>query len=115
MLEDDERTGDSRRIGQCEHKDYLRDTAMTGQTAFAGAPPRKLYRVGELVRHSGLSRQTIHNYTAMGLIREAEWTPGGHRLYDEAVFYRLHRIAQLRGDMKMPRIREVLDAEQPIS
>ena len=51
--------------------------------------PAKRYRIGELVRYSPFSRQTIHNYTIMGLIREAEWTEGGHRLYDETVFDRL--------------------------
>ena len=78
------------------------------------APP-KLYRVGELVRYTGLSRQTIHNYTAMGLISEAEWTPGGHRLYDELVFRRLKRIAELKGELKMTEIVKLLEAEQPVN
>ena len=54
--------------------------------------PAKLYRIGELVRYSPFSRQTIHNYTVMGLIRETQWTDGGHRLYDESVFERLSKI-----------------------
>ncbi len=72
--------------------------------------PPKLYRIGELVRHTGLSRQTIHNYTTMGLIVEAEWTPGGHRLYDESVFHRLQQIAELKSSKRMHEIRHVLDA-----
>lgn len=48
--------------------------------------PIKLYRIGEVVKHTPFSRQTIHNYTIMGLIQESEWTDGGHRLYDETVF-----------------------------
>jgi len=71
--------------------------------------PPKLYRIGEIVRHTGLSRQTIHNYTTMGLIREAEWTPGGHRLYDENVFHRLRRIADLKGTASMQEIKRLLD------
>ena len=59
--------------------------------------PPKLYRIGEVVDYSGLSRQTIHNYTTMGLLHESRWTRGGHRLYDESVFYRLDQIAQLRS------------------
>ena len=51
--------------------------------------PTKLYRIGELVSYTPFSRQTIHNYTIMGLIREAKWTDGGHRLYDESVFGKL--------------------------
>ena len=58
--------------------------------------PRKLYRVGEVVAYAGLSRQTIHNYSIMGLLPESEWTDGGHRLYDEGVFARLDRIAELK-------------------
>jgi hypothetical protein len=63
--------------------------------------PPKLYRVGEVVDYSGMSRQTIHNYTTMGLIRESQWTRGGHRVYDESVFERLDVIARMRAD-KMP-------------
>ena len=58
--------------------------------------PPKLYRTGEVVEYSGVSRQTIHNYTTMGLLREARWTHGGHRLYDESVFERLDLIAELK-------------------
>jgi len=60
------------------------------------AIPPKLYRIGELVEYSGVSRQTIHNYTTMGLLKESCWTGGGHRLYDESVFSRLDAIAEMR-------------------
>ena len=76
--------------------------------------PAKRYRIGELVRHSPFSRQTIHNYTIMGLIREAEWTEGGHRLYDESVFERLARIIELRETMSLTEVRRVLSREEPI-
>lgn len=62
--------------------------------------PPKHYRIGEVAEYSGVSRQTIHNYTTMGLIREARWTPGGHRLYDETVFARLDHIEALKADRK---------------
>ena len=58
--------------------------------------PPKYYRISEIVQYSGVSRQTIHNYTTMGLIVEAERTAGGHRLYDEAVFGRLDLIEVLK-------------------
>ena len=64
-----------------------------------GIPP-KLYRIGEIVEHSGLSRQTIHNYTTMGLLVEARRTDGGHRLYDELVFERLNGIMALKAQHK---------------
>lgn len=78
----------------------------------ASSPPRrrippKLYRIGEVVDYSGMSRQTIHNYTTMGLLRETQWTRGGHRLYDETVFSRLDEIERLKKTSKsMREIRE---------
>jgi DNA-binding transcriptional MerR regulator len=77
--------------------------------------PAKRYRIGELVRCSPFSRQTIHNYTIMGLIREAEWTEGGHRLYDESVFGRLSRILELRQSKSLAEIRRILMEEERIS
>jgi DNA-binding transcriptional MerR regulator len=73
--------------------------------------PAKRFRIGELVRCTPFSRQTIHNYTIMGLIREAEWTEGGHRLYDESVFERLARIMALKETKTMAEIREILSKE----
>jgi DNA-binding transcriptional MerR regulator len=70
--------------------------------------PVKLYRIGELVDYTPFSRQTIHNYTIMGLIREAKWTEGGHRLYDESVFERLSEIIRLRKTKTLSEIRETL-------
>lgn len=72
------------------------------------APPKR-YRIGELARHTGLTRQTLHNYTHWGLIQEAEWTPGGHRLYDESVFPRLSKILQLRKAHTVEEIKIILD------
>ena len=74
--------------------------------------PVKLYRIGELVRYSPFSRQTIHNYTIMGLIREAQWTEGGHRLYDESVFERLSRIIELKKTKTLWEIRQILSSQE---
>ena len=70
--------------------------------------PPKLYKIGEVMRYSSISRQTIHNYTVMGLITEAERTDAGHRLYDEHVFERLRLIAELKASMTLMEIRERL-------
>jgi DNA-binding transcriptional MerR regulator len=75
--------------------------------------PTKLYRVGELVRCTPFSRQTIHNYTIMGLISEAQWTEGGHRLYDESVFERLSKIIELKKTKTLWEIRRILSKEKP--
>lgn len=76
--------------------------------------PAKLYRIGELVTYTPFSRQTIHNYTIMGLIREAKWTDGGHRLYDESVFERLSKIIQLKRTKTLSEIRQILRREEDI-
>ena len=74
--------------------------------------PAKLYRIGELVNYTPFSRQTIHNYTIMGLIRETKWTEGGHRLYDESVFERLSKIMHLKKTKNLTEIRRILCKEQ---
>jgi DNA-binding transcriptional MerR regulator len=74
--------------------------------------PTKLYRIGEIVRHTPFTRQTIHNYTTMGLIQESDWTEGGHRLYDEAVFERLWKIRELRKTMTLSEIQKSLNTEE---
>jgi len=73
--------------------------------------PAKLYRIGDLVRYTPFSRQTIHNYTIMGLIQESQWTQGGHRLYGECVFQKLFRIAELRKTKTLSQIRDILNTE----
>jgi DNA-binding transcriptional MerR regulator len=74
--------------------------------------PVKKYRIGELVRHTPFSRQTLHNYTIMGLISETEWTQGGHRLYDESVFNRLAKINDLRKTKTLSQIQKILALEE---
>jgi len=44
----------------------------------------------------------------MGLIREAQWTSGGHRLYDETVFEKLSQILELRKSKTLFEIRKLL-------
>jgi len=68
--------------------------------------PKKLFKIGEVMRHTGLGRQTIHNYTVLGLITEEERTESGHRLYGEDVFDRLERIRELS---KRHKIKEIID------
>jgi hypothetical protein len=83
-------------------------SSADGSSSTAGFVPRggsrprppKLYRIGEVVSYSGVSRQTVHNYTIMGLLHEAQWTEGGHRLYDESVFARLDLVVELKSQGK---------------
>ena len=73
--------------------------------------PPKLYKIGEVIQYSGLSRQTIHNYTTMGLIQEETRTiPGNHRLYPETVFDDLEKIQELKNTGKsLLEIREIIE------
>ncbi len=69
----------------------------------------KLYKIGEIIEETGLSRQTIHNYTLTGLIQERKRTLSGHRLYDEHVFERLEQIKTLQGkNYTLQQIKKIL-------
>ena len=46
--------------------------------------PEKLYRIGEVIEHSGLSRQTLQFYATIGLIREKRRTPSGYKVRSAA-------------------------------
>lgn len=69
----------------------------------------KLYKIGEVMEYTGLSRQTIHTYTLAGLIAEHRRTPSGHRLYEESVFDRLDQIKALqRKNYTLSQIKKLL-------
>ena len=73
----------------------------------------KLFKIGEVMEYSGLSRQTIHNYTLTGLIHEARRTGTGHRLYDEAVFDRLEQIKVLQSkNYTLFQIKKILEQQK---
>ena len=76
-------------------------------------PPPKLYRVGEIARHTGLSRQTIHNYTVLGLITEAARTDGGQRLYSDGVFRKLAQLERMKRTMTLEEIRKARPGRKP--
>lgn len=73
----------------------------------------KLYKIGEVMQYTGLSRQTIHNYTLAGLINEARRTASGHRLYDESVFDRVEQIKILQSkNYTLYQIKKILEQQQ---
>lgn len=68
------------------------------------------------MQETGLSRQTIHNYTLAGLIQEARRTISGHRLYDETVFDRLEQIKILQTkNYTLFQIKKILEQQKPKS
>ncbi len=77
--------------------------------------PKKLFKIGEIMHHTGLSRQTIHNYTMLGLLTEEERTPSGHRLYGEDVFERIERIKELRDRKSLREIIQILKDESKLT
>jgi hypothetical protein len=87
------------------HATAWRHTAL-GPSARRPIPP-KLYRIGEVAAYAGTSRQTIHNYTTMGLLQESSWSEGGHRLYDETVFVRLDEILSMKAERRS--LRDICD------
>ena len=74
--------------------------------------PVKLFRIGEVMNYSGLSRQTVHNYTILGLIREVDRSQGGHRLYGEDVFERIRLIEDLKKSKTLKEIRRIFDTPE---
>ena len=76
----------------------------------AGEPP-KLYKIGEVMSYSGLSRQTLHNYTMLGLISPVRRTQFGHRLYGPEVFDRLKKIERLKLHRTLSEVKELLQQQ----
>ncbi|MHC4601355.1 MAG: helix-turn-helix domain-containing protein [Planctomycetota bacterium] len=73
--------------------------------------PEKLYKIGEVMKYSGMSRQTIHNYTMIGLIFPRERTESGHRLYGEDVFERLEKIDRYKRHHTLREVKVLLEKQ----
>jgi MerR family transcriptional regulator, thiopeptide resistance regulator len=54
------------------------------------------WRVGELADQAGMTVRTLHHFDQIGLLRPAERSPAGHRLYTAVDVRRLYRIIALR-------------------
>jgi len=52
-------------------------------------------KAGELARRTGLTRQALHIYVQMGLLKPALLSQGGHRYYDAASVERIELIRKL--------------------
>lgn len=74
---------------------------------------KKLFKIGEVMEYSGLTRQVIHNYTQLELIDEVKRTPSGHRLYGEKIFRRIKKIKELRSKGKtLLEIKKILNRKK---
>lgn len=56
-----------------------------------------LLRIGELAAQAGVSTRTVDYYTQLGLLRTAQRTGGGFRLYDPAAAETITMVRQLEG------------------
>ncbi len=52
-------------------------------------PGEKLMKTKEVLERSGVTRQMLYLYSAMGLIEPVQETAAGHRLYGEDTLVRL--------------------------
>ncbi|HEX7185779.1 MAG TPA: TipAS antibiotic-recognition domain-containing protein [Thermoanaerobaculia bacterium] len=56
----------------------------------------KLWKVGELARHTGLTIRALHHYDEIGLLSPSHRSAAGYRLYDAGDLARLLQILSLR-------------------
>lgn len=67
--------------------------------------------VNQLAKKCGVSVRTLHHYDAIGLLKPAQVTEAGYRLYDEAALERLYLILLFRElGFRLKDIRGILDA-----
>ena len=66
--------------------------------------------VKEVSRITGVSVRTLHHYDAIGLLRPAQVTESGYRLYDDAALQRLQTILFFRElEFPLQEIKDILD------
>ncbi len=67
--------------------------------------------VHEVSDLTGVSVRTLHHYDAIGLLKPAQITPAGYRLYDEASLARLQAILLFRElEFPLADIKKILDS-----
>jgi len=67
--------------------------------------------MAEVMDHTGLSRQTLHYYATLGLIREKKRSGSGYRFFAPSVFRDLEQVKRLqKKGMTLREIREKLES-----
>lgn len=75
-----------------------------------------LMQIGDVAERTGLSLRTIRHYEEVGLLPEAQRSPGGFRLYTEDAVTRLLLIKQMKPlDFTLEQMREILDVRQRLA
>jgi DNA-binding transcriptional MerR regulator len=71
----------------------------------------ELYRVAEFARLAGITVRTVQFYDRIGLLKPAQTTEGGHRLYRRRDLLRLQQILTLKWmGFKLDQIKELLES-----
>jgi DNA-binding transcriptional MerR regulator len=65
------------------------------------------YRVGDVARLAGVSRQVVSTYCMYGLLGEAGRTDGGQRLFGDSAVRRIRLIRDLNRRYTLREIREI--------
>ena len=69
---------------------------------------KPLLRVRDVIEQAGISRQVLNNYLMVGLLHEAERTPGGQRLFAPDVLNRIRLIQRLnQSGYTLREVREI--------
>lgn len=78
-------------------------------------PENKLYSIGETSKITGVSIQTLRNYSNDGLITPAYIDEqSGYRYFAFHQFHIIDRIKYLRSlDLPLPQIRELISSSSP--
>ena len=67
--------------------------------------------VAQVSKLTGVSVRTLHHYDEIGLLKPAQVTEAGYRLYDDASMGRLHAILLLKElQFSLKEIRDILDS-----
>lgn len=77
--------------------------------------PHKLYSIGETSRITGVSIQTLRNYSKDGLLTPDYIDPeSGYRYFAFRQFHRIDRIKYLRSlDLPLPEVKKLLSSDTP--
>jgi DNA-binding transcriptional MerR regulator len=71
---------------------------------------KPLLRIGELANRTGFSTKTLRYYEEIGLVRPAERSESGYRLYGHDVLDRLRFIRRSRGlGLRLEDIKRILE------
>lgn len=77
---------------------------------------RGLLQIGDVAERTGLSLRSVRHYEEVGLLPPAERSPGGFRLYTDAVVDRLLVVKQMKPlELTLDEMRAVLDAQDELA